>query len=81
MYINPLNADLNPTCHLLTLLAAHHILHVSRVRVKNENIKIIILIKEVDSLKYSMCIVDAHIPASAASQSAESLQNETRRKR
>jgi len=27
----PLNADLNPICHLLALLA-HHILHVSRVR-------------------------------------------------
>jgi len=31
---NPLNAELNPICHLLTLLEAHHILHVSRVRVK-----------------------------------------------
>jgi len=31
--INPLNAELNPTCNLLTLLA-HHILHVSRIRVK-----------------------------------------------
>jgi hypothetical protein len=27
---NPLNAKLNPICHLLALLAAHHILHVSR---------------------------------------------------
>ena len=32
--INPLNAELNPICHLLTLLEAHHILHVSRIRVK-----------------------------------------------
>ena len=31
--INPLNAELNPICHLLALLGAHHILHVSRVRV------------------------------------------------
>ena len=31
---NPLNAELNPICHLLALLAAHHILHVSRIRVK-----------------------------------------------
>jgi hypothetical protein len=30
---NPLNAELNPTCHLLVLLRAHHILHVSRIRV------------------------------------------------
>ena len=31
---NPLLAELNPTCHLLTLLGAQHILHVSRIRVK-----------------------------------------------
>jgi hypothetical protein len=31
--INPLNAKLNPTCHLLALFEAHHILHVSRIRV------------------------------------------------
>ena len=31
---NPLNAELNPICHLLALLGAHHILHVSRIRVK-----------------------------------------------
>jgi len=29
----PLNAEFNPICHLLALLEAHHILHVSRVRV------------------------------------------------
>jgi len=33
MYINLLNAELNPICHLLELLGAHHILHVSRIRV------------------------------------------------
>jgi hypothetical protein len=26
----------NPICHLLALLGAHHILHVSRVRVKSD---------------------------------------------
>ena len=31
--INTLNAKLNPICHLLALLGAHHILHVSRIRV------------------------------------------------
>jgi hypothetical protein len=31
--INPLNTELNPICHLLALLGAHHILHVSRIRV------------------------------------------------
>jgi len=29
----PLNAELNPTCQLLALLGAHHILHVNRIRV------------------------------------------------
>jgi hypothetical protein len=31
---NPLNAELNPICHLLALLGAHHILYVGRIRVK-----------------------------------------------
>jgi len=31
---NPLNAQLNPICHLQALLGAHHILHVSRIRIK-----------------------------------------------
>jgi hypothetical protein len=30
---NPLNSESNPICHLLTLLGAHHILHISRTRV------------------------------------------------
>jgi len=33
LYFNPLNAELNPICHLLALLGAQHILHVSRIRV------------------------------------------------
>jgi len=33
--INPLNPELNPICHLLALLGAHHILHVSGIRVKS----------------------------------------------
>jgi hypothetical protein len=32
--INPLNAELNAICHLLALLGSHHILHVSRIKVK-----------------------------------------------
>jgi len=32
-HINPLNAKLNPICHLLALLGADPILHVSRIRV------------------------------------------------
>jgi hypothetical protein len=31
--LNPLNAELNPICHLLPLLGAHPIFHVSRIRV------------------------------------------------
>ena len=31
--LNQLNAELNPICHLLALLAAHHISHVSGLRV------------------------------------------------
>ena len=31
--LNPLNSELNPICHLLALLGAHPILHVSRIRV------------------------------------------------
>ena len=34
MDVNLLNAELNPICHLLALLEAHNILHVSRIRVK-----------------------------------------------
>jgi hypothetical protein len=32
--VNPLNAELNPICHLLALLGVHHILHISGLRVK-----------------------------------------------
>jgi len=32
--LNPLNAELNPICHLLAFLGAHNFLHVSRIRVK-----------------------------------------------
>jgi hypothetical protein len=36
--INPLNAELNAICHLLALLGAHYILHVSRVRVNDGSV-------------------------------------------
>jgi len=35
---NPLNAKLNPIGHLLALLEAHHILHVSRIRVNAKDV-------------------------------------------
>jgi hypothetical protein len=34
--LNPLNTKLNPICHFLALLGAHPILHVSRIRVKDD---------------------------------------------
>ena len=39
--INPLNAELNPICHLLALLGVHHFLHVSRIRVKSLNLRLL----------------------------------------
>jgi len=46
IYDNPFNAELNPICHLLALLGAHHILHVSRVRVN----QFLLLRQSVDSV-------------------------------
>jgi hypothetical protein len=34
MVLNPLNAELNPTCHFLALLGAHPIFHISGIKVK-----------------------------------------------
>jgi hypothetical protein len=34
-WVNPLNADLNPIRHLLALVGARHIVHVSTIRVKS----------------------------------------------
>ena len=38
LLFNPLNAELNPICHLLALLGAHHILHVTRIRVNSSSL-------------------------------------------
>ena len=35
---NPLNAELNPIRHLLALVGARHIVHVSRIRVNETSI-------------------------------------------
>jgi len=40
---NPLNAELNPICYLLALLA-HHFLHVSRIRVKSLTLRLVMSI-------------------------------------
>ena len=37
---NTLNAELNPICYLLALLA-HHLLHVSRIRVKSLTLRLL----------------------------------------
>jgi hypothetical protein len=36
-HFNPLNAELNTICHLLSLVGAHHIFHVSRIRVEGRS--------------------------------------------
>ena len=38
--LNPLNAELNPICYLLALLA-HHFLHVSTIRVKSLTLRLL----------------------------------------
>ena len=38
---NPLNAELNPICHLLALLGVHHFLHVSRIMVKSLTLRLL----------------------------------------
>ena len=39
---NPLNAKLNPRCHLLALLGAHPILHISRIRVNRTKLQVFV---------------------------------------
>jgi len=39
-HFNPLNAELNPICYMLALLA-HHFLHVSRIRVKSLTLRLL----------------------------------------
>ena len=39
--LNTLNAELNPICHLLALLGAHHFLHFSRIRVKSLTLRLL----------------------------------------
>jgi len=42
-FFNTVNAKLNPICHLLALLGAHHILHVSRISVKDHTCKYVFM--------------------------------------
>jgi hypothetical protein len=49
-YVNPLNTKLNPICHLLALLEAQPILHVSRISVN------MLLLEEVKLLFMFRCV-------------------------
>jgi len=49
---NPLNAELNPICHLLALLA-HLIFHVSRIKVKIDLLKCCYLARKTLILTYT----------------------------
>jgi len=40
--INPLNAELNPICYLLALLA-HHFLYVSSIRIKSLTFRLLMI--------------------------------------
>jgi len=56
---NPLNSKLNPICHLLALLGAHHIFHVSGLRVKHQIwdvIKLNYLALRYHEAQYESCI-------------------------
>jgi len=67
--INPLNAELNPICHLLALLGAHHILHVSRIRVKyapTDNyillvVKALLIDWQINGFTYNKILLQAEI--------------------
>jgi len=50
---NPLNVQLNPICYLLALLGAHHILHVSRIRVNETSILSTVFKKKILIYKFS----------------------------
>jgi hypothetical protein len=46
-HVNPLNAKVNPIRHLLALLGAHHILHVSRIKVKVRTVHMLLTAERV----------------------------------
>ena len=59
---NALNAELNPICYLLTLLA-HHFLHVSRIRVKSLTLRLLmsyiyiyVYVYDISSLKVNQLL-------------------------
>jgi len=65
LLFNPLNAELNPTCHLLALLGAHPILHISRIRVNpkiKKKIKIVLEIQRHFILGYDAVKSGRQVP-------------------
>jgi len=50
---NPLNAELNPICHLLALLGSHRILHVRRIKVNHLN-------AELNPICHLLALLGAH---------------------
>ena len=63
-YLNPLNAELNSICHLLALLGAHHIFHVSGLRVNVEPIISYFNIRLVLSEYIVLCLYRTeHLPS------------------
>ena len=81
---NPLNAELNPICNVLALLGAHHIFHVSVLRVKKafilQNIQLEILQGFVNNQLKRMCkgaalIYGAVYPFSCGMKLGETTQH------
>ena len=62
--LNPLNTELNPICHLLALLGAHHILHFSRIRV---NLK--------QSQRIAWCSLSFRVPVCPPNEPVRRLSN------
>jgi hypothetical protein len=63
--INPLNAELNPIRHLLALVGARHIVHVSRIRVN--------IFRNTNRNKSTICDTDPCCTASLCFASTISL--------
>jgi hypothetical protein len=56
---NPLNAELNPICYLLALLA-HNFLHVSRIRVKSLTLSLLMSYIYIGCFKKNFTILKAY---------------------
>ena len=56
LLLNPLNAKLNPICHLLALLGDHHILHVSRIGVNEQRFLMYVPNRYIKGLIY-LCVL------------------------